>query len=273
MWASSVLPDRLEPRRRGPRNFVIREFDRYLRKVLAGQKLAPGWNLLEIGAGNSAWLSYFATEHGASVTGLDYSSAGCQKLQRILKRDGVDGKVIHADAFAPPPGAVGSFDVVVSFGVAEHFQDTRGALSAFKTFVKPGGLLLTFVPNMAGVLGKTQRLLNKPVYDIHVPLDATALASAHERAGLTVEACDYLVFLNFGVLNLNGLPPNTATFAAKRALLALARRAAFVCAAVEERTHALPLTRTAASYVVAVARRSTEAPHDSVVMAGRPPKT
>jgi hypothetical protein len=126
--------------------------------------------------------------------------------------------VTCADLFAPPDALLGRFDVVTSFGVVEHFDDTAGCVRALARMLRPGGMVLTEVPNMAGGVGAIQRALDRAVYDMHVPLDAEALATAHRDAGLVDVSSEYLVFASSGVLNADELPPSIAK-SAKRALI------------------------------------------------------
>jgi len=149
------------------------------------------------------WLSYFARRYGFAVTGIDYSERGCEKATAVLRRDGVSGEIACADFTAPPARLLHAFDVGVSFGVAEHFDDTAECLAAFGRFLKPGGLLVTLVPNLAGVLGPLQRTFDRGVYDIHVVLDKVALADAHRRAGLEPIDTRYLVCSNFGLVTIH----------------------------------------------------------------------
>jgi 2-polyprenyl-3-methyl-5-hydroxy-6-metoxy-1,4-benzoquinol methylase len=48
---------------------------------------------------------------------------------------------------------VAAFDVVISFGLIEHFEDTDACLKAISQFIAPQGLLITFIPNMEGFPG------------------------------------------------------------------------------------------------------------------------
>jgi SAM-dependent methyltransferase len=119
---------------------------------------------------------------------------------------GVDGAVVCADLFTPPPELLGTFDIVVSFGVVEHFRDTPSALASFAGFLKPGGLMITSIPNLTGLLGWIQKRLGRAIYEIHVPLDKEALAAAHRRAGLNVRSCFYFMSANFSILNFSDWP-------------------------------------------------------------------
>jgi SAM-dependent methyltransferase len=195
---------------------VFREYCDFFKNVLDGQ---PG-SLLEIGCGCSRWLPYFA-KRGFRVSGIDYSPAGCEQARMLLERERCGGDIYEGDAFDPNPDLLGRFDVVVSMGVVEHFRETAEPVRAFSRYLKPGGLLISTCPNMAGLLGWSQKVLNRAVYDRHVPLTVEHLQKAHEMAGLTVTHCTYIGSLDFHVLNLLGA--NRPKQFAHRALMRLSR--------------------------------------------------
>ena len=161
--------------------------------------------LIEAGCGASAWLPVFATRHGYRVRGLDYSAQGCGLARAVLRKAGVVGEVFQADLFNPPPELTpvlaGRADVVFSQGLAEHFLPTRGVVQRLAWLARPGGLVLTLVPNMRGLTGLAQRLLDARVYALHTPLSPAALARAHHEAGLAPLAWGHLGLLNLGVVN------------------------------------------------------------------------
>jgi 2-polyprenyl-3-methyl-5-hydroxy-6-metoxy-1,4-benzoquinol methylase len=252
LWAEAVLPEPIDHADTDFRNRPDRVMAEYLHDCLGDLK--PGSRLLEIGCARSPWLPYFADRYGFSVTGLDYSEPGCAAEREVLRRAGVEAEVIDADMFDPPPELLGSFDVVVSFGVVEHFASTASALSAVGSLTKPGGLVITTVPNMTGAIGWVQRKLNAKVFDIHVPLDAPALAHAHRLAELQVETSDYLLSTNFGVVNLHGLSPTGRNRLAAAGLLQLTRLSKLAWIA-EGRIGHLPETRMLAAHVACCARR------------------
>jgi 2-polyprenyl-3-methyl-5-hydroxy-6-metoxy-1,4-benzoquinol methylase len=208
---------RIDPHDAGVRNHVARKYHDYFLGRFAGMD-TRALDLLEIGCGRSEWLPYFAREHGFRVFGLDYSPLGCEQARHNLAASGVDGTIYEADAFAPPDSLRGRFDVVVSLGVFEHFDDSASCARAFARFVRPGGLMITLIPNMRGLPGLLQRELNRPVFDIHTPLDRDDLIRSHTAAGLVDIRSDYLVSLNFWMVNLQDLPAGLAT-RAKRVFL------------------------------------------------------
>jgi 2-polyprenyl-3-methyl-5-hydroxy-6-metoxy-1,4-benzoquinol methylase len=249
VWTGNVPQLRRLPDGRLRLTRVEQRFARLFRR-LGALEGASGKRLLEIGSAGSTWLPWFAQE-GFRVAGIDYSEPGCETARRLLDEAGVDGEVVHADALEPPTELLGAFDVVVSFGVVEHFEDTAGALRAFGRFLAPGGVLVTVVPNMTGVTGLTQRLVNRDVYAIHVPLDCAALAAAHRAAGLDAR-CRYFMSVNFGVPTLEGLDPSRTSTRVKRVALTALAQASKLVWLVEEPLR-LPATRWLAPYVVCVA--------------------
>jgi cyclopropane fatty-acyl-phospholipid synthase-like methyltransferase len=176
--------------------------------------------LLEVGCGCSRWLPFFANG-GFSVAGIDYSTLGCEQARMILDREHTTGDIYERDAFDANSDLVGRFDVVVSFGVVEHFRDTTEPIRAFARYLKPRGLMISTCPNMTGILGFSQKLLNLSVYDGHVPLTTERMRGAHEMAGLTVTHCAYIGGPDFHMLNLHGV--NGIKNVAHRVLMRLTR--------------------------------------------------
>ena len=96
----------------------------------------------------------------------------------ILDREHIEGDIYERDAFDTNSDLLGRFDVVVSLGVVEHFRDTTEPVRAFARYLKPRGLMISTCPNMNGILGLSQKLLNRSVYDCHVPSRRVSAGSA-----------------------------------------------------------------------------------------------
>jgi SAM-dependent methyltransferase len=197
-------------------------------------------------------LPYFAKTYGLKVAGLDYSEVGCVQAEMVLRGEGITGEIVHGDLFSPPPQFVGSFDVAVSQGLVEHFEETAIPVRAIAALLRPRGLMVTTIPNLAGILGRVQEMINKPIYDVHVPLTALELADAHREAGLLIVASGYLVPVNFGVCNLAGLNGVRQKLASEvvRTLI----RLSYIPWAIDER-HALPETQGFSGYAYCVAAK------------------
>lgn len=109
--------------------------------------------VLEAGCADSTILPYIARDLGFRVAGVDYSPNGCERLRRHLQREGLAAHIECCDVFNPPETMSGRFDAVMSFGLVEHFTDTPQIVRALATFLRPGGRMLTIVPNMHGLVG------------------------------------------------------------------------------------------------------------------------
>ena len=139
------MPAPIDARNPAPGNAANRRFDALFRELFAGLPTPDA--LVEVGCARSAWLPYFGREFGFGLHGLDYSELGCEQERTILVESGLAGEITCADLFAPPRALLGAFDVVVSFGVVEHFSDTGAVTAAMAALLRPGGLLITVIPN------------------------------------------------------------------------------------------------------------------------------
>lgn len=237
-WRTAALPRQVRPHGRGVGTFVDRAFHRSLRALLA-DRTAGSFRLLEAGCARSAWLPYFAREYGCAVTGIDYSPTGCALARQVLTEAGVEGDIILGDFRQPPAALIGSFEAVVSFGVIEHFEDTAAVLSALARFLRPGGVLIATVPNMAGFVGRVQKAIDPVTFGLHRPLTPGGLASAAAAAGLVGVSCRPFLLFNLGAVSLERLRPHPLLHGAGRLLFAGVSRAVWAVQRVasEDATH------------------------------------
>ena len=190
-----------KPDIKGVRYFGRMQWHGLFTRVFNTYALARG-HLIEIGCGGSGYLPYFASEFNFNVAGVDYSVEGCILAEKNMKFAGLKGMIYHGDLFSPPQGLIETFDVAVSFGLVEHFTHPVECIAQISRFLKPGGLIITTVPNMEGLAGLAQKFLARDVYNKHTLLSKLGLSSAHTRSGLKVLEAGYLEFLNFGVVNV-----------------------------------------------------------------------
>ncbi|HQU99888.1 MAG: class I SAM-dependent methyltransferase [Bacteroidia bacterium] len=197
VWQNTSLPLPLNTSETLSNTITLRfqeVFRKFFDTVTTNDKL-----LLEVGCGNSVWLPYLAKQYGFKIYGLDYSNYGCETERAILKRDFVEGEIIIGDMFNPPVNLLNKFDFVISMGVIEHFSDTTQVVKSLSSFLKPDGVLITTLPNHAGILGWLQKVFNKPVYDIHFILDKTDIENSVANADLKMIQSLYAVSGGFMV--------------------------------------------------------------------------
>jgi 2-polyprenyl-3-methyl-5-hydroxy-6-metoxy-1,4-benzoquinol methylase len=175
--------------------------DKQIFHILESTDLS-GKNILEVGGGGSGWIVFLAHRYPDSMfTVIDYSEEGCSLVDDYARQHNLDNiKTICTDAFTPGDYK-GRFDIVYSHGVVEHFNNLSNALSALSEFLVDNGKMVTFIPNMAGILGLLTKLFNKDVYDIHVPHDKYSFKQGHIEAGLNIIDSNYICSNNFGVLS------------------------------------------------------------------------
>lgn len=123
-------------------HILLTEIDRYRPETI-----------LEVGCGNSTWLPYLARKRNLKVAGMDYSEEGCELARGRLIAEDVSGDIYCKDLFKTGTDEVGQYDFVYSLGVVEHFLNLEDSLSHLIQFVKPGGVLLTEVPNLYSIHG------------------------------------------------------------------------------------------------------------------------
>lgn len=204
LWKESPTTDEINPFKQGLNGYTNREFHKLFKKHLPSGELHLT-TLLEIGCAKSAWLPYFARTFGYAISGIDYSQKGCDLARETLNNSGLDGNIICSNFFSPPLELLDHFNVVISFGVAEHFEDTSECIQAFANFLKKGGIMITLVPNLVGFIGILQKILDKDVYNVHVPLDKIQLEQAHSSIGMEIIECEYFLPINLGILNIESV--------------------------------------------------------------------
>jgi 2-polyprenyl-3-methyl-5-hydroxy-6-metoxy-1,4-benzoquinol methylase len=252
-WNRSNVPRPVDLRDGSLRNRATLALHAYFSSILA-PGLKSDCSLIELGCAYSKWLPYFARHWGFRITGLDYLAPGCEISRRMLREAGVSGEVVDGDIFNPPPELLDRFDVVCSMGLVEHFEDTSAAVAACAAFAKPGGLVITIVPNLTGMIGHLQRALDRQVYEKHVALGPEQLRAAHETAGLSVVGCGYLLSTNLAIVN-PGLRPRALNKIVRGGLIA-----ATLLVWLMERVRPAPPSRLMSAYVTCAARRSARSP-------------
>lgn len=158
-------------------------FDHRVHQIFT-KALLPGDRIVEIGCGSSRWLRYFDEHWHAEVWGIDYSPSGHQQAQAQLDSEEKKRRILFGDFFAENALPQGYFDVVYSWGFVEHFSDVPAVLRRCAGLLRPGGRIITVIPNFAGWYGPLQKAVGRDIYDMHHMMDAESLHRYHLDAGL-----------------------------------------------------------------------------------------
>lgn len=246
-WSKVDFPKLFSDKDRSLDNYVNLELHKYFKELIGNKRK---FKVLEIGCANSIWLPYFQQYFDAEVYGLDYSEIGCEKSRALLNHYNIPGEIYCADLFAPPSELRKKFDLVVSFGVVEHFENTSECLKSCADFVKPCGILLTLIPNIPSIIGFIQKYVDRAIYDVHVPLTKKMLLSAHENAGLCLENCDYFMSMNLSVVNSGAFSSNPFNKYLRHMLSAFSK----IFWILEKYNIKIPKNRFTSPYLIAVAK-------------------
>lgn len=120
--------------------------------------------------------------------------------RNLLQTNGLqenDIHIIETDLFNYTPEK--TYDLVLSCGLIEHFNDTADIINRHINFVKPGGTLFLTLPNFNALNGWFQKTFDKANYDKHNIdcMDPALLADICKKAGLEVVQSRY--FGNFSL--------------------------------------------------------------------------
>lgn len=127
------------------------------------------------------------------VTLLDYFVHQPITTQ-LLAANGLDEndiKVLETDLFNYTPEQ--HYDLVLSCGLIEHFNDTADIINRHISFLKPGGTLFITLPNFRAFNGWFQQKFDQRNYEKHniECMDPALLASICKAAGLEVIQARY----------------------------------------------------------------------------------
>ncbi|MBX2808792.1 MAG: class I SAM-dependent methyltransferase [Cellvibrionaceae bacterium] len=99
--------------------------------------------VLEVGCGRGSMSSHFC-ERGWRCSLLDYSQSVLDIAKTIFRTNGHQAEFISGDARALP-FADNSFDITVSIGLLEHFENVDDIINEQYRVLKPGGVFLGYV--------------------------------------------------------------------------------------------------------------------------------
>ena len=128
---------------------------------------ARSGNCFEAGCFPGRYLSVLG-ERGWVLNGIDLTPRVDTDLVAWLQTCGYAlGSIRRGDFLAPEP-ALGTYDLVCSFGFIEHFEEVEEVLRRHARLVAPGGLLMVSAPNFSGFWQKTlHRLLDRVNFERH----------------------------------------------------------------------------------------------------------
>lgn len=166
-------------------------FHQQLKRVVSRGEVKTA---MELG-GFPGYYSIFLKKHlQLEATMLDYFvHRGILKDLLTENELGTDAvEVIETDLFNHTPEK--QYDLVLSCGLIEHFEDTKDIIARHVEFMKPGGKLFITLPNFKSVNGWVQKTFDRSNYDKHNidSMDPQLLAGIAKELGLKNVEASYL---------------------------------------------------------------------------------
>ncbi|MFB9842166.1 class I SAM-dependent methyltransferase [Mucilaginibacter ginsenosidivorans] len=171
-----------------PANYT---FHKLLKQVVTENKVETA---IELGGFPGYYAIFLKKYLGLKTTLFDFY-VHQKVLKEVLTANDLTEKdiaVIEGDLFKYEANE--TYDLVLSCGLIEHFNDTKDIIARHLTFLKPGGTLLITLPNFTGVNGWVQRKYDMGNYEKHniSSMNPQLLAGYCKELGLkNVEAYYY----------------------------------------------------------------------------------
>ncbi|SDM19438.1 Methyltransferase domain-containing protein [Pedobacter antarcticus] len=170
-----------------PENYL---FHKELKEIIDREKIKTA---IELGGFPGYYAVFLRKYFKLDVTLLDYfiHPPVTDDLLETNALQAGDIHVIEADLFNHQER--GKYDMVLSCGLIEHFNDTGDIVKKHVEFLKPGGTLFITLPNFRALNGWFQRKFDRENYEKHNIhcMDPELLAGICKQEGLTVKEARY----------------------------------------------------------------------------------
>ncbi len=164
--------------------------------------LTAGLKVLEVGSAPGEHLIAFHRRFGYDAYGVDYSEVGVLQNRALFAREGINpDHVLRADFFGEDFRARfrESFDVVVSRGFIEHFDDPAEVVARHVELLKPGGILVVSIPNLSGLNYRLARFFDAACAAMHnrAIMSLPSFRRLFSAPGMDELYCGYLGLFDF----------------------------------------------------------------------------
>lgn len=169
-------------------------------KVIKDLNVSPK-KIIELGGCPGRWSDFFSKKFSCRCDVLEYGENNCKITEKNYKLLGINGTIFNQDLFDNTIEKE-SYDVVISDGLVEHFDELEVVFGKHVELVKKGGMLIIGVPNIK----------QAPIYNYFAKKDEKGYGGYRiiekeefmrvaTNFGLKIEFCDYLGVFNPGLVS------------------------------------------------------------------------
>ncbi|MGA2092862.1 MAG: class I SAM-dependent methyltransferase [Sedimentisphaerales bacterium] len=178
-------------------------WDVILPKYLPNKK---GLKIIEIGSAPGEMLVRLNKSFGYIPYGVEYSESGVELNKKIFIQNNIDpANVIHSDFSAAEfqEKYKNYFDIVLSAGFIEHFDNVEDVIKNHMNLLSAGGYLVVMIPNLRGINKFFFHIFNNEILRLHnlKIMRKSEFAKIFNPQLLDIKLCDYYGTFNFGLFN------------------------------------------------------------------------
>jgi cyclopropane fatty-acyl-phospholipid synthase-like methyltransferase len=124
---------------------VVSAYDKYWDILINNNGNKNKKTIIELGGYPGRYLAYLSHKYDLTPTCLDFNSDK-SKVEESMKAFNItDYSIIQADILNYKPTE--KYDIIISNGFIEHFEDYETVLNNHKLYLKEGGTMLVMIPN------------------------------------------------------------------------------------------------------------------------------
>ncbi len=187
--------------------------------------------MLEIGCAPGKWLIFFYEELSYCVKGYEYVEAAAKKTIENLTMNHVPRDLFEVTiADFRRINDTKKYDVVLSLGFVEHFNDFERILEKQLTMVKENGHLIVGVPNFRGISGIFQYIIDPHLKNKILPnhnlkaMDRKQYLKFAKSHGLAVLFSNYIGGFEPALFNFDAIPNQLVKKSLKSVAFSLSTR-------------------------------------------------
>lgn len=157
--------------------------------------------IIELGGCPGRWSDFFNTHFSCQCDIIDYGENSCEITKKNYELLGIKGKIINEDIF-DFNGVERKYDIVISDGLVEHFEQLGPIFTKHLDLLNFNGLLMIGVPNVKqSFFYNYFSKKNEKSYRGFRIVQKEELINEAKKNNLDIIFCDYLGIINLGVVN------------------------------------------------------------------------